>query len=310
MGSSSQREAYGQALVKLGGEHPEMVVLDADLGSSTNTLAFGKKYPERFFNFGIQEQNMMGAAAGLAASGKMVFASSFAAFATGRAYDFIRQSICYSKLSVKIVATHAGITVGEDGATHQMLEDIGLMTSLPNMCVIAPADAAETTKVIEGIATLKGPFYVRLSREKVLDVTNYDFTVGKGVVARDGKDVTIISTGILLASALGAAEMLKKEGVDARVIHMPTIKPIDKDLIIKAAKETKGIVSVEEHNIYNGLGSRVAEVVSENHPAMVIRHGMQDRFGESGKGWDLMKKYGLDEDGIAEKVRYLLSAVK
>jgi transketolase len=311
MNYSSQRVVYGETLVELGEKYKNMVVLDADLSTSTQTSRFGKKFPDRFFNVGIQEQNMMGVASGLAASGNVVFASTFAVFAAGRAYDFVRQSICYPNLNVKIVATHAGITVGEDGASHQMIEDIGLMSTLPNMRVIAPADSPETKRVIEQIADIYGPFYVRLSREKVPEITeNYSFEFGKGCVFRDGSDVTVITTGILLNSAIIAAQIMKNREIDVRVINMPTIKPIDKNLVVKAAKETMGIVTAEEHNIYNGLGSRVAEVVAEYYPATVLRVGMKDQFAESGKSWELMKKYKLNEDGIIEKLEKIMELKK
>ncbi|MGC8497144.1 MAG: transketolase family protein [Thermoplasmata archaeon] len=311
MNYNSQRVVYGETLAEMGEKHKNLVVLDADLSSSTQTTKFGKKYPDRFFNVGIQEQNMMGIASGLAASGNIVFASTFAVFAAGRAYDFVRQSICYPNLNVKIVATHAGITVGEDGASHQMIEDIGLMTSLPNMRVIAPADASETKRVIEHIADIYGPFYVRLSREKVPELTEkYSFELGKGYVLKDGNDITVITTGILLNSALIAAQIMKEKGIDVRVINMPTVKPIDKELIIKAARETGGIVTAEEHNIFNGLGSRVAEVVSENYPSIVLRLGMNDQFAESGKSWELMKKYKLTEEGIMDKIQKIMELKK
>lgn len=311
MNYNSQRVVYGETLVELGEKYKNIVVLDADLSSSTQTNKFGKKFPDRFFNVGIQEQNMMGVAAGLATSGNIVFASTFAVFAAGRAYDFVRQSICYPNLNVKIVATHAGITVGEDGVSHQMIEDIGLMSTLPNMRVIAPADAAETKRVIEQITDIYGPFYVRLSREKVPELTeNYSFELGKGYVLNDGSDITVITTGILLNSAIIAAQIMKNKGVEVRVINMPTIKPIDKELIVKAAKETMGIVTAEEHNIYNGLGSRVAEVVAEYYPTTVLRVGMNDQFGESGKSWELMKKYRLNEDGIIEKLEKIMELKK
>ncbi len=308
----SPRKAYGQTLVELGRERKDIVVLDADLSTSTKTAMFGKEYPERFFNVGLQEQNMMGIAAGLARSGKTVFASSFAVFATGRAYDQVRQSIAYPKLNVKIVATHGGVTVGEDGASHQMIEDIGLMCGLPNMRVIVPVDSNEVRKVIRYVASEKGPFYVRLTRTALPNLTgeNDEFVFGKGIVMREGADATIIATGIEVSYSLLAAEILEKDGYDIRVINMSTIKPIDKDIIVKAARETGAIMTVEDHNIYNGLGSRVAEVLVENYPVPMKRHGMKDIFGRSGK-WDaLLEYYDMDEEGISKHMLEFLKEGK
>ncbi len=308
----SPRKAYGETLVKLGKERDDIVVLDADLSTSTKTAMFGKEYPNRFFNVGLQEQNMMGIAAGLARSEKTVFASSFAVFATGRAYDQVRQSIAYPKLNVKIVATHGGVTVGEDGASHQMIEDIGLMCGLPNMRVIVPVDSNEVRKVIRYVASEKGPFYVRLTRTALPNLTgeNDEFVFGKGIVMREGADATIIATGIEVSYSLLAAEILEKEGYDIRVINMSTIKPIDKDIIVKAARETGAIMTVEDHNIYNGLGSRVAEVLVENYPVPMKRHGMKDIFGRSGR-WDiLLEYYGIDDKGIAKEMLEFLKEVK
>ncbi|MEM4161931.1 MAG: transketolase family protein, partial [Thermoplasmata archaeon] len=297
----SQRQAYGETLVKIGNDR-RIVVLDGDLSSSTHTSLFQKVYPDRFFNMGIQEQNIIGVAAGLAMSGKIPFASSFAVFIVGRAYDIIRQSVAYTNANVKIVATHGGITVGEDGATHQMLEDLGIMCGLPNFSVIAPADAPETRKVIERIAYEKGPFYVRLSREKVPTLlNNYEFELGRGIVLKEGDDITIISTGIMLGRVLEAYEELQKSGINASIIHMPTLKPIDRDLILKYAKRTGKIITVEEHTIFNGLGSRIAEIVSEQNIAKVYRMGINDTFGESGLGWELLDKYGLSTKDIFKK---------
>jgi transketolase len=299
--NESQRQAYGETLVKLGSDR-RIVVLDADLSSSTHTIMFQRAYPDRFFNMGIQEQNMVGVAAGLAMSGKIPFASSFAVFVVGRAYDVIRQSIAYTNANVKIVATHGGITVGEDGATHQMLEDLGIMCGLPNFRVIAPADAQETRRVIENIAYVDGPFYVRLSREKVPTIlVDEVFDIGKGIVIREGDDITLISTGIVLSRVIEAAETLAKNGISASVIHMPTLKPIDKDIIVKYAIRTGRIITVEEHTVFNGLGSRVAEVLSENHPTRLSRIGINDVFGESGPGWELLEKYGISAKNISEK---------
>ncbi len=295
----SQRVAYGETLIKLGERDKNIVVLDADLSTSTQTVMFGKKFPERFFNMGVQEQNLVGVAAGIATTGKTVFASSFAVFVVGRAYDIIRQSIAYTNLNVKIVATHAGITVGEDGATHQMLEDLGIMSGLPNFKVIAPADAPETRRVIETIAYSDGPFYVRLSRETVPTILqDQDFKIGRAIVLRDGSDIAIVTTGITLSIALDAANELKEKGIDAAVIHMPTLKPIDSDTIVKYSKITNKFITVEEHTIYNGLGSRVAEVISEKAPAKLKRIGINDTFGESGPGWELLEKYGVSKNSI------------
>lgn len=304
----SPRKAYGETLVELGREMDNLVVMDADLSTSTKTAMFGNAFPDRFINVGLQEQNMMGIAAGLATTGKVVFVSSFAVFATGRAYDQIRQSIAYPKLNVKIVATHGGVTVGEDGASHQMIEDVGLMCGLPNMRVIVPVDSNEVRRVIKFVASENGPFYVRLTRTALPNLTENDdsFHFGKATIMRDGSDITIIAMGIEVSYSLMAAEMLSKEGIDARVINMSTIKPIDKDAIVKAARETGRILTVEDHNIYNGLGSRVAEVLVENYPVPMRRHGMKDVFGVSGKWNVLLEHYGLDAKGIANEVRNLM----
>lgn len=303
------RDAYGEALKELGGINEDIVVLDADLSGSTKTSLFKKEYPHRFFNVGIAEQNLIATAAGLATAGKVPFASTFAVFASGRAFEIIRNSVAYPKLNVKIAATHAGLTVGEDGATHQALEDLSLMRSLPNVVVLCPADAVETKKCIYKAAEHNGPVYIRLGRSKVPVIfdEDYEFEIGKGVELKDGNDITIIATGVMVSKALEAAEELAKEGISARVINMPTIKPIDKDIIIKAAKETKGIVTVEEHSIIGGLGSAVAEVVSENHPIFIERIGTMDTFGESGDGDELLHKYGLNVENIVNKAKELLS---
>ncbi|MEM3934304.1 MAG: transketolase family protein [Thermoplasmatales archaeon] len=302
----SMREAYGSALVSVG-QDKRVVVLDADLSTSTHTAMFQKSYPDRFFNVGISENNMIGVASGLSWTGKKVFASSFAVFATGRAYDLIRQSVCYANSDVRIVASHAGLTVGEDGATHQMLEDIGLMSGLPNMKVIVPADANETEQVIRYIYENRGPFYVRISREKVPVVKSLpEFRFGKAQVLVDGDDVAIIATGVMVSAAVIASSYLKSIGISARVINASTIKPMDRDVIIKAAYETGRIVTAEEHSVYNGLGSRVSELVTENHPTRVERVGVEDVFGESGKSWELMDKYGLNPLGIVNKVEKMM----
>jgi transketolase len=300
------REAYGEALAELGEEIKDIVVLDADLSKSTKTSVFAKKFPERFFNMGIAEQNLMGTAAGLATCGKIPFASTFAIFATGRAFEQIRNSICYPNLNVKIAATHAGITVGEDGATHQSIEDIALMRALPNMTVISPADATETKKAVRAAAQMKGPVYLRLGRHPVDTIfgEGYEFKPGKGVILREGRDVAIIATGVMVAEALKAAEILEKDGINAMVVNIHTIKPIDEEVILKAA-ECGAIVTAEEHSIIGGLGSAVAEVLSEKKPVLIKRIGIKDVFGMSGKPEELMKAYGLTAEDIAEAVRSL-----
>ncbi|WP_455539759.1 transketolase family protein [Terrisporobacter sp.] len=308
MSKIATREAYGKALVKLGKINDNIVVLDADLSKSTKTNDFSKVYPNRFFNMGIAEQNLVGAACGFAAAGKIPFASTFAMFATGRAFEVIRNSACYPKLNVKICATHAGITVGEDGGSHQSVEDISLMRSIPNMTVLVPADGIEAEKMIFAAAEFNGPMYVRLGRSAVetLFDEDYNFEIGKGVVLREGSDATIIACGIMVNEAIIAADMLKEENINARVINISTIKPIDTELIIKAAKETKAIVTAEEHSIIGGLGSAVSEVVSENCPTIVKKVGINDCFGESGTPGELLEKYGLTAKHIAEKVKEAL----
>lgn len=302
------REAYGKALVKLGKINDDVVVLDADLSKSTKTNDFLKAYPSRFFNMGIAEQNLIGAACGFAAAGKIPFASTFAMFATGRAFEVIRNSVCYPKLNVKICATHAGITVGEDGGSHQSVEDISLMRSIPNMTVLVPADGTEAEKMIFAAAEFNGPMYVRLGRSGVPTIfeEDYNFEIGKGVVLKEGNDATIIACGIMVNEALIAADILKEENINVRVINMSTIKPIDTELIIKAAKETKVIITAEEHSIIGGLGSAVSEVVSENYPVKVKKVGVNDHFGESGTPNELLEKYGLTAKHIVEKVKEAL----
>ncbi len=302
------RETYGETLVELGKNDENIVVLDADLSKSTKTHSFSKEFPNRFFNMGIAEQNLMGTAAGLAASGKIPFASTFAVFASGRAFEIIRNSICYPKLNVKVCATHAGITVGEDGASHQAIEDIAIMRSLPNMVVLNPADAVSTKALLKEIVEYEGPVYVRLGRAKVPVIYDDDvkITIGKGMEVKGGNDITIIGTGIMVNEALKARKELLKEGITARVIDIHTIKPIDKEIIIKAGRETKGIVTVEEHSILGGLGSAVAEVLAENHPTLLKRVGINDTFGESGKPDELMKKYGLTAENIIAKAKEIL----
>ena len=303
------REAYGKALAALANENKNIVVLDADLSKSTKTADFKKACPERFINMGIAEGNMMSVAAGLSTCGKIPFASTFAMFAAGRAFEQIRNSICYPRLNVKICATHAGLTVGEDGASHQAIEDISLMRSVPNMVVINPADDIETEAAIKAVAEMEGPCYVRLGRmavSRVNDETNYNFVIGKGITLAEGNDVAIIATGIMVEAALEAKEELAKEGINARVINIHTIKPIDEELIIKAAKETGVIVTAEEHSIIGGLGSAVAEVVSEKCPVPVLRVGVKDTFGESGKPNELLEKYGLTSNNIVNKVKEVI----
>ncbi len=303
------RDAYGEALIELGKENDKVVVLDADLSKSTKTHGFSKAFPERFFNVGIAEQNLMGMAAGLASAGKIPFASTFAMFATGRAFEIIRNSVCYPKLNVKICATHAGITVGEDGASHQSLEDISCMRSIPNMTVIVPADGVETKKAIHAISKYNGPVYVRLGRSAVPtlnDEASYQFEIGKGVLLKDGKDLTIVATGIMVSKALEAAKRLEEKGIDARVINIHTIKPMDASLITQAAKETGAILTVEEHNIIGGLGSAVAETLVENYPVPMKRIGTMDTFGESGKPDQLLEKYGLTTEAIVDAAEELV----
>ena len=307
------REAYGKALAALANTNENVVVLDADLSKSTKTADFKAVAPERFFNMGIAEGNMMGVAAGLSTCGKVPFVSTFAMFAAGRAFEQIRNSICYPKLNVKVCATHAGLTVGEDGASHQAIEDISLMRSVPNMVVINPADDIETEATIKAVAEMEGPCYVRLGRmavSRVNDEANYNFVIGKGITLAEGNDVAIIATGIMVEAALEAKEELAKEGINARVINIHTIKPIDEELIIKAAKETGVIVTAEEHSIIGGLGSAVAEVVSENCPVPVLRVGVKDTFGESGKPNELLEKYGLTSKDIINKVKKALELKK
>lgn len=304
MAKIATREAYGKTLAQLGDEIEDIVVLDADLSGSTKTAVFAKKFPERFFNMGIAEQNLMGTAAGFATCGKIPFASTFAVFATGRAYEQVRNSICYPRLNVKIAATHAGITVGEDGATHQSVEDLSLMRSLPNMVVINPADAVETDKTIRAAAKYQGPVYIRLGRMAVETIYehNMDFEIGRANILRKGKDIAIIATGIMVQEALKAVKDLECDGIDTMVVDMHTIKPIDKNAILKAA-ECKKIITVEEHSIVGGLGSAVAEVLSEERPTPLKRMGIQDTFGQSGKGEELLKLYRLTAEDIAETAR-------
>ena len=306
------REAYGNALAEFGSEY-DFVVLDADLAAATKTGTFKKKFPERFFDCGIAEGNMMCVAAGLAAAGKPVFASSFAMFAAGRAFEQIRNSIGYPHLNVKIGATHAGITVGEDGATHQCLEDIALMRTIPGMVIVNPADAVEARAAVKAALEYNGPMYLRFGRLAVPvfnDADNYTFELGKGICLKDGSDVTIIASGVTVDMSLKAADLLADKGISARVINIHTIKPIDRDIILKAAAETGAIVTAEEHNIIGGLGSAVAEVVCEGNPVPVVRVGINDQYGHSGKVPPLLQMYGLTPENIAEKAEIALSMKK
>ncbi|KAA0012299.1 MAG: transketolase family protein [Thermoplasmata archaeon] len=301
------RDAYSSALIELGSKNEDVVVLDADLSLSTKTKRFGTVFPDRFFDMGIAEANMMGVAAGLAACGKIVFASTFAVFATGRSYDAIRQSIAYPELNVKIVATHAGISVGGDGASHQMLEDIALMRALPNMTVIAPADATEMEDVVPAIAEHSGPCYVRIGRADapIIFETHGEFKIGRGLVLRDGSDVAIIATGTMTAEALKAYDLLKKEGIEACIVHMPTIKPIDKKLARKVAGKTGRIITCEEHTIIGGLGDAVSMAIAEK-PVPMRRIGVNDVFGESGEARQLMEKYGLTAENMAKVAKEMI----
>ncbi len=305
MGKIATREAYGNALAKLIVENENIVVLDADLTKSTKTNEAKKVCPQRHFNMGIAEGNMMSVAAGLAASNKIVYASSFAMFATGRAFEQVRNSICYPHLNVKICGTHAGITVGEDGASHQSVEDIAIMRAIPNMKVIVPCDGKETEEVIRAIAEIDGPCYVRLGRSAVEDVhhENYHFKLGKGEVLHEGSKVALIATGMMVQECLKAVEILNKEGIDPTVINMPSIKPIDEELIERVAKSHDVIITCEEHNMIGGLGSAVAEVVVKKCPVKMDMVAMKDTFGESGKPNELLHKYGLDSEAIVKKVR-------
>lgn len=313
MKSVATREAYGKALARIGKENENIVVLDADLSKSTKTADFKAVCPERFINMGIAEGNMMTVAAGMAACGKIPFASTFAIFATGRAFEQIRNSICYPRLNVKVCATHAGLTVGEDGATHQSVEDIALMRAIPNMTIINPVDAVETEAAILAIAEYEGPCYVRLGRlavETVNDENNYKFEIGKGITLSEGNDVTIVATGMMVQLALKAKEELSKEGINAKIINIHTIKPIDCELLVKAAKETGAIVTAEEHSIVGGLGSAVSEVVTEEFPVPVVKVGIKDTFGESGKPDQLLEKYGLTVESIVNSAKRAISLKK
>ena len=301
----SLRDTYGKTLVELGKKNPDIVVLDADLRPSTMTKYFASEFPDRFFDVGIAEQNMIGIASGLAASGKIPFASTFAVFAPGRCFDQIRVSVAQARLNVKIVSTHAGVTVGEDGASHQALEDLALICSLPGFTVIVPADAIETAQVVEAVANHVGPCYVRLPRAKLPNVNgaDYRFEIGKAVIIRPGKDVTVIAIGVMVSRALEAAGELAKEGIDCRVLNMPTLKPIDEAAVVKAAGETGAIVTAEEHQEHGGLGSIVARIVARRHPVPMEFVAVKDVFGMSGKPEELLERYGLTSEDIVKAVR-------
>ena len=299
------RKSYGEALAQLGKENPNVVVLDADLAGATKTDMFAKQFPDRFFDMGIAEANMMATAAGFATCGKIPYASTFAVFAAGRAYDQIRNSICYPKLNVKICATHCGVTVGEDGATHQMIEDLSLMRTLPNMTVMSTSDDTQTKWAIKEIAKIQGPEYLRLARMET--PINYDentkFEIGKAIQIGEGTDGTVFATGITVSEAIKAQEILKQERINIRVVDMHTIKPIDKEIIIKSAKETKKLISIEDHNIIGGLGSAISEVLTEEYPTKLIRLGIKDVFGKSGKAEELIKYFGITADNIIEVMK-------
>lgn len=299
------RKSYGEALEQLGKENPNVVVLDADLAGATKTDMFAKQFPDRFFDMGIAEANMMATAAGFATCGKIPYVSTFAVFAAGRAYDQIRNSICYPKLNVKICATHCGVTVGEDGATHQMIEDLSLMRTLPNMTVMSTSDDTQTKWAIKEIAKIQGPVYLRLARMEtpILYDENTKFEIGKAIQIGEGTDGTVFATGITVSEAIKAQEILKQEGINIRVVDMHTIKPIDKEIIIKSAKETKKLISIEDHNIIGGLGSAISEVLTEEYPTKLIRLGIKDVFGKSGKAEELIKYFGITADNIIEVIK-------
>lgn len=305
---NSIREAFGKKLVELGGKNKSIVVLDADLACSTQTKFFAQSYPDRFFNTGIAEQNMITTAAGLSLVGKIPFAATFAVFATGRTYDQIRTSVCYQNANVKIIGTHGGITVGEDGATHQALEDVSLMRGLPGMTVIVPADCKECEQALEFAANHVGPVYIRVSRNSLPDIysENYEFNPNKAIVLKEGNDLTLISNGDILSEALKASELLLEKGVRAEVISLPVVKPIDSKTIVDSAKKTGLVVTLENHSINGGIGSAIAEVLSENHPAKVLRIGINDEFGQSGTPSELLKYYGLDAESVVNRIMSIL----
>ena len=304
----SIREAFGRKLEELGGKNSDIVVLDADLSASTQTKFFAKRYPERFFDVGIAEQDMVSTAAGLALTGKIPFAAAFAVFITGRAYDQVRMSVCYQKANVKLIGTHGGITVGEDGATHQALEDISLMRGLPGMEVIVPADCRECEQVLEYAVSSKCPVYIRIARNSLPDIytEDYVFNPRKAVVIKEGADVTLISNGDVLAEALKASDILANKNIKAEVISVPVVKPLDKETVIKSVQKTKLAVTIENHSVYGGLGSAVCEALAENYPSKVCRIGINDTFGQSGDANSLVKFYGLDGESIANRVLEIL----
>ena len=299
------RQSYGEALAELGEKNENIVVFDSDLSGATKTSIFAKKFPERFFDMGIAEQDMMSTAAGMSTFGKITYASTFAVFAAGRAYDQIRNSICYPKMNVKICATHSGVTVGEDGATHQMLEDLGLMRGLPNMTVLCTSDDTETRWAVEEISKIQGPVYVRLCRlaTPVIYDENQKFEIGKAIQIGEGTDATIFATGVVVSEAIKAKEELEKQGINIRVVDVHTIKPIDKEMIVKCAKETKKLISIEDHSIINGLGTAIADVLTEEYPCKLIKLGVKDEFGRSGKATELLEHYGLTAKHIVEAVQ-------
>lgn len=298
------RQSYGEALLELGKENKNIVVFDADLSTATKTNIFAKEFPERFYDMGIAEQNMISTAAGMSTCGKIPYASTFAVFAAGRAYDQIRNSVCYPKLNVKICATHAGVTVGEDGATHQMIEDISLMRTLPNMTVLSTSDDVQTKWAVKEISKINGPVYLRLSRlaTPIIYGENQKFEIGKAVQIGEGTDATIFATGVTVSEAIRAQEILENKGIKVRVVDIHTVKPIDKDMVIKCAKETKKLISVEDHNVIGGLGSAISEVLTEEYPVKLLRMGINDTFGKSGKATELMQYFGITAENIVEKV--------
>ncbi len=306
------RESYGEALAEIGGEYENLIVLDADLSGATKTATFQKKYPERFYNCGIAEQNLIGVATGLTLAGKLVFCSSFAMFAAGRAFEQVRNAVGYPHNNVKIAATHAGLSVGEDGATHQCNEDIALMRTIPGMTILNPADPVEAKACVRAAAEFEGPVYLRFGRMAVDPIfdENYKLEIGKGVTLQDGSDVTIVATGLMVGMALTAAEQLKAEGISARVINIHTIKPLDEELIIKAANETGAIVTAEEHSIIGGLGGAVTECLAETCPVPVLRVGVEDKFGTSAPAAEVLKAYGLTPENIAEKAKKAIALKK
>ena len=294
------RQSYGEALLELGKENEKVVVFDADLSTATKTSLFAKEFPNRFFDMGIAEQNMISTAAGTATCGKIPYASTFAVFAAGRAYDQIRNSVCYPKLNVKICATHAGITVGEDGATHQMIEDMSLMRTLPNMTVVSTSDDTQTKWAVKEISKIEGPVYLRLSRlaTPIIYDENQKFEIGKAVQFGDGEDATIFATGVTVSEALIAQKELKDKGINVRVVDVHTIKPIDRDMIVKCAKETRRLISIEDHNVIGGLGSAISEVLTDKFPTKLIRLGINDVFGKSGNATELMKYFGITANDL------------